>query len=95
MKQLGIAHSPSTSRHQAADGQSESRIKTEKYALKSFSDYNAANWDTHLSDVEFALNDSIFSATGYTPFFLTQRMHPRTVQRKRHNSLKDFSHTKS
>jgi hypothetical protein len=79
MKQLGIAHSPSTSRHQATYGQSESRIKSAKYALKSFSDYNAANWDASLSAVEFALNDSISSATGYTPFYLSQGMHPRTV----------------
>jgi hypothetical protein len=72
MKQLGIVHSPSTSRHQATDGQSESRIKTAKYALKSFSDYNATNWDTSLSAVEFALTPQVGMVLNLTYFFRVQ-----------------------
>jgi hypothetical protein len=78
-KLLAIKHTPSTARHQQTDGQSEVYIRTIKYALKSFPDHNLATWDTRLSCVEFALNDSQSISTGFTPFFLTYGSHPRTV----------------
>jgi hypothetical protein len=78
-KLLKIKHTPSTARHQQTDGQSEVYIRTIKYALQAFPDYNMTTWDSRLSCIEFALNDSLSSSTGFTPFFLAYGTHPRTV----------------
>lgn len=36
-------------------------------------------WDQHLWAVEFACNNAVASATGYTPFFLNHGYHPHTL----------------
>eukprot|EP00959_Pyramimonas_sp_CCMP1952_P075417 1576142-Pyramimonas_sp.AAC.1 len=38
--------------------------------LRAFVDPRQTDWSRHLSAVEFAINESVHSATGYSPFQL-------------------------
>jgi hypothetical protein len=71
----------STARHQETDGQSEVTIRSIKDCLRAYSDYGGRNWDDVLPAIEYGLNDSVSTTTGYTPFFLTYGDHPRNVIR--------------
>jgi hypothetical protein len=46
--------------------------------LKGFIDYHEANWTTLLPAAQFAINNSIHTVTGYTPFFLAHAFQPST-----------------
>ena len=70
MKQLEIKLELTTARHQQANGQAENIVKLSKDALRAYSGYNGAEWSFYVPSVEFALNDSISSATGFSPFRL-------------------------
>lgn len=70
MKNLGIELQLTTARHQQANGQAENIVKLTKDTLRAFVGYNGKDWTTFLPYVEFALNDSVSSATGFSPFQL-------------------------
>jgi transposase InsO family protein len=74
---LGIELWMSTARHQQTDGQAERTIKTVKEALRVINSYGLKDWEKDLGMIEFAINDSISSTTGFTPFMLDNGRHPR------------------
>ena len=75
---LGTTLAMSTSNHPQTDGQSESTNKTVEQILRAFSNYRMDNWDSLLPLVEFSINDSRHSSSGFSPFFLDTGMHPAT-----------------
>ena len=76
---LGITHQMTTARHQQANGQAENIIKTLKQGLKKVVNYAQNDWMDKLPAIEFALNNSISSTTGFTPFYLAFGYVPREV----------------
>jgi len=77
-KLVGIEQKMSTSRHQQTDGQSESSIKILETALRKIVNHKKNDWASKLKYVVFAYNNSIHSATGFTPFYLMQAYQPKT-----------------
>ena len=84
---LGVKLELTTARHQNANGQAEITVRTVKRTAKKFLTYNSANWDQVVALVEFALNDSVSTATGFTPFFLTYGVHPTAIDSIEHSSF--------
>ena len=76
MERLRIKLIMSTARHQQTNGQAEHAVKMAKACLRSFVDYKGKNWDELIPQVEYALNNSISSTTGYTPFKLAYGLDP-------------------
>ena len=76
-KRLHITLRLSTSRHQQTDGQSEIAIRTYKRTAKKYASLMNTDWDEKLGMLEFALNNSISSSTGFTPFFLAFGFNPK------------------
>jgi hypothetical protein len=60
----------STSRHQQTDGGAEVMIRVVKDTLKKITNHKKDNWVELLPLVQFAINNSTHSATGFTPFYL-------------------------
>jgi hypothetical protein len=77
VKAINATHKMATARHQQTDGLSERHIRTVKEVLRHYS--VSTSWGGLLSSVEFALNNSTSSSTGFTPFFLMYGCHPRTL----------------
>ena len=75
-KALGIDTNLSTAYHPQSDGQSERMIQEVQKTLRPYMNHYQNNWNPQLSMVEFALNNSIRSSTGYTPFYLVLGQHP-------------------
>jgi hypothetical protein len=73
---LKISLQLATARHQQTNGQTERTIRLVKTILLSTLEYETTNWRSVLSSVEFAVNDSINSTTGSTPFYLALGQHP-------------------
>ena len=69
---MTTAHNP------RGDGQSENTNKTVESILRKFVNHRQTNWDTKLSAVEYAINDSVHSSTGFTPFQLDTGSDPST-----------------
>jgi RNase H-like domain found in reverse transcriptase/Reverse transcriptase (RNA-dependent DNA polymerase)/Integrase zinc binding domain/Chromo (CHRromatin Organisation MOdifier) domain/Retroviral aspartyl protease len=67
---------PSTAYHPQTDGQTEILIKRLKRYLVAYTQENKENWDEHLTAAEIAINNSVQTSTGYTPFFLNYGYHP-------------------
>ena len=76
--QLGISLQLATARHQQTNGQVERTIRTTKTTLLSLIGYDSTDWRRVLSAAAFALNDSVSSSTGQTPFYLTLGQHPQS-----------------
>lgn len=76
--QVGIHQAMSTARHQQTNGGAESSVKLIKQVLKGFVDYHEANWTRLLGAAQFAINNSIHTTTGFTPFFLAYAFQPAT-----------------
>jgi hypothetical protein len=66
----------STARHQNTDGQSEIAIRIVEEILRGVINYRQDNWVAKLPMLEFAINNSVSSATGLTPFFCEQGRNP-------------------
>ena len=76
MEQLQVKLVMSTARHQQTNGQAEHAVKMTKNCLRAFTDYKGRNWDQLIPHVQFALNNSVSSCTGYTPFRLAYGFNP-------------------
>ena len=57
-----------TAEHPQTDGQSENRIKTLRFMIRSFTEETGKDWKEHLSLFEFAYNITKNAATGVAPF---------------------------
>lgn len=68
----------STSFHPQTDGQTERLNRVLEEALRSACG-TGADWDDHLSLIEFGINNSVAASTGTTPFMLNQLDPPRML----------------
>jgi transposase InsO family protein len=66
----------STAYHPQTDGQSERMIQEVQKTLRPYMNHYQNNWCSQLAMVEFAMNNTIKSSTGYTPFYLVMGQHP-------------------
>jgi hypothetical protein len=66
-----------TPRHQQTNGQAEIQVRIVKKVLRKYADYDATNWSRLLHLVEFSLNNSVNTSTGYSPFYLFFGFEPR------------------
>jgi transposase InsO family protein len=60
----------------ASNGKVETYHTVTKTILRNYMEEYGADWDLYLPLVEFAMNTSVSSATGYTPFYLHFGRHP-------------------
>jgi transposase InsO family protein len=75
-KVLGIELAISTAYHPQSDGQSERmNQEIEKY-LRAYVNYHQNDWTEWLAPCQFAINNTVKSSTGYTPFELNLGRHP-------------------
>ena len=75
---LGTSTRLSTAYHPQTDGQTERANRMLEEMLRSYIHPHGDDWDIHLSEVEFAYNNSEQRSTGQTPFYITHGFHPRT-----------------
>ncbi len=77
--ELWAAHhtklSLSSSYHPETDGQTERVNRTLEEALRCYVNDTHDDWDTHLSDIESALNNSTHTTTGVTPYYAVYNEH--------------------
>lgn len=77
-KILGIDHRMSTSYHPQTDGQTERTNRVLEEMMRSYIHPDQKDWDLLLPSCEFAINNSVHSTTGNTPFYLNTGQHPLT-----------------
>ena len=65
---LGCYHTPSTSAHQQADGQSERMIRTTVTILRAYVNERHTDWDKWLPVAEYALNAFPHAGTKESPY---------------------------
>ena len=63
--------------HPRTDGQTERTNRTLGEMLRHFVSPSQDDWDLKLACAEYAVNNALKSATGYTPFQLNYGRHPR------------------
>jgi hypothetical protein len=68
----------SSAYHPETDGQTERANRTIEDMLRAYVSPHQADWDLHLTAVEFAYNNSVQASTGYTPFYLNYGRHSHT-----------------
>ena len=68
---VGTKLNMSTAEHPQTDGSSERFIGTLSGMVRAFADKHPEDWDLYVGALEFAYNDSVHPATGYTPFQLS------------------------
>ena len=73
---LGIDLWFSTAFYLRIDGQSEQMIQTLEKFLRLYVDKHSQTWSQYLALAEFAVNNAINVATGYSPFFHNYGGHP-------------------
>lgn len=78
MRCFNSKHVMSTAYHPETDGQTERMNRIVEEVLRNYIDPTQVDWDQHLDNCEFAINNSVHSATGYSPYFLHNGYHPRT-----------------
>jgi len=78
MEMLGTRLDMTTTAHQQANGQAEIQMKLISAALRALPLKTREHWLEVVPLLEFALNNSVHSGTGYSPFFLTKGVHPAT-----------------
>ena len=59
-----------TARNPRSDGQIENQMRTIKDMLQSYIESSQEDWDEHLPLVAQSYNNTINSATGFTPYFM-------------------------
>ena len=77
-RHLGIKQSMSTAYHAQTDGQTERTNRTLEEMLRHYISPTQDDWDLRLPCAEFAVNNAVKAATGYTPFYLNYGRHPRS-----------------
>jgi hypothetical protein len=70
----------STTEHPQINGQSEAMVKIVQKLIRPFA-FRDQDWETLLSSLEFAYNDTQQSSTGQTPFSLNYGYHPKGTYR--------------
>ena len=75
---LGTELKMSTAYHPETDGQTERANRTLKEMLRSYVNTTGTNWDSLLTPLEFAYNNSQQASTKQSPFYLSTGIHPRT-----------------
>lgn len=73
---LRIRPTPSTAFHPQSDGQTERVNQTLEQILRIFTTRRQDDWSDFLPIAEFAYNNSLHSATGFSPFYATYGYHP-------------------
>jgi len=73
---VGTKLAMSTTNHAKTDGQTEAQNKTIGQLLRIVSGETPTDWDLKLPFVEFAINNSVNTSTGVTPFFANYGLHP-------------------
>lgn len=79
MEIVGTKMDMATAHHQQTDGQAERTIQTLQQYLRTYVDGSPSDWDTNLTQLEFAYNSSKSTSTGFSPFELLYGDQPRTV----------------
>ncbi len=79
---LGIKQKVSTAFHPQTDGQTERQHSTMELYLRAFINYEQDNWTWLLPMAKFAYNNAKNDGTGYTPFELNCRYHPRAFYKE-------------
>lgn len=79
MSRLGIQLRLSTAFHPQTDGQTERVNQVLEQYLRIFTSYNQDDWSSLLPQASLAYNNSIHSATKFTPFYSNFGYHPRWV----------------
>lgn len=69
----------STSFHPQSDGQTERTNRILEDLLRVYCGARQEEWDRHLTMCEFSYNNSVSSATGYSPFYLMHGQHPTSA----------------
>jgi hypothetical protein len=80
---LGIKMNPSTAYHPQTDGQTERINQEVEQYLWLFVNHRQDNWEDWLPLAEFSYNEKIQMWTGYSPFYLNYRQHPRKATEPR------------
>lgn len=78
-KKLGVENRQSTAFHQQTDGQTERTNRVINEMLRHWVNHRGNDWDQYLTIVEFAINNAVHHSTGFSPFYLNQGRHPRTI----------------
>lgn len=73
---LRIQPSPTTAFHPQSDGQTERVNQSLEQILRMFTTRRQDDWADLLPIAEFAYNNALHSATGYSPFYATYAYHP-------------------
>ena len=68
----------STSYHPETDGQTERTNSTLNQYIRVYCSYMQDNWVMLLPKAEFTYNNSVHSATSFTPFFANSGYHPKS-----------------
>ena len=79
---LGIKRRLSTAFHSQTDGQTERQNSTMEAFLRAFVNFEKNDWVRLLPMAEFAYNNAKNASTGFTPFELNCRYHPRVFYKK-------------
>ena len=77
-RRYDVEHLPSTAYHPQTDSQTEIMNRVLEDCLRTYVSADQYDWDRNIPMVEFAINDSVNSSTGHTPFFLNYARHPHT-----------------
>ena len=75
---LGVQRCLSTAFHPQTDGQTERMNRTLEEVLRSFVAPDQSDWDEKLPLVEFAMNNTVNSTIGTTPFLMEYGQEPLT-----------------
>jgi transposase InsO family protein len=76
---LGTQLKFTTAYHPQTDGQSERTNRILEEYLRHFVSPLQDDWDDYLDMAEFAINDSVQTSTGYSPFYMTFGQNPITA----------------
>jgi len=91
-EELKINQQMATARHQNTNGLAEISIRTTKEALSRLTNYKKDNWKQILPQIENAINSSINTVTGFSPYFLAYAFQPQiTITAKRTPMLKNLN----
>ncbi|EAL60298.1 hypothetical protein DDB_G0294372 [Dictyostelium discoideum AX4] len=77
MEISGVKLKMTAPRRPQADGQTE-RMNRNIVNLLSKMTSNRLDWDIEIKSIEFAINNTVNSSTGHTPFSILLGFHPRT-----------------
>ena len=71
LSQYGIKHW-TTSRHHSQGNPVERLNRSINAAVRTYWQKDQRCWDTKMADIEHVFNNSVHSATGFTPYFITR-----------------------